>query len=78
MANIKKIFFSISFFLAILINSSYSDIVEKVEITGNERISNETIIIFGDIVVGKNYEISDINTKLLFFHIYRQILKTKS
>ena len=62
MANIKKIFLSISFFLAILINSSYSDIVEKVEITGNERISNETIIIFGDIVVGKNYEISDINS----------------
>ena len=62
MANIKKIFFSISFFLAIIINRSYSDIVEKVEITGNERISNETIIIFGDIVVGKNYEISDINS----------------
>ena len=61
MANIKKIFFSILFFFLIFINISYSDIVEKVEVTGNERISNETIIIFGDVVVGKNYESSDIN-----------------
>ena len=62
MANIKKIFFSILFFFLIFINISYSDIVEKVEVTGNERISNETIIIFGDVVVGKNYETSDINS----------------
>tara|TARA_B100000686_G_C16757916_1_gene956769 strand:- start:35 stop:2278 length:2244 start_codon:yes stop_codon:yes gene_type:complete len=62
MANIKKIFFSFLFFFLIFINISYSDIVEKVEVTGNERISNETIIIFGDVVVGKNYETSDINS----------------
>jgi outer membrane protein insertion porin family len=42
-------------------NFSYSEIVNKVEAKGNERISLETIIIFGDVSVGKNYEDSDIS-----------------
>ena len=29
---------------------------------GNERITAETIVIFGDIIIGKNYESQDINT----------------
>ena len=40
---------------------SYSEVVDKVEIEGNERISLETIIVFGDIAIGKDYEASDIN-----------------
>ena len=35
--------------------------VKKVEIKGNERISLETIVIFGDIAIDKDYESSDIN-----------------
>ena len=62
MLNLKKIFFSIVLFLTVFTNSSYSDVVEQLEIIGNERISNETIVIFGDIAVGKNYEISDVNS----------------
>ena len=31
------------------------------EVKGNDRISLETIAIFGDILIGKDYEPSDIN-----------------
>ena len=62
MINLKKSFIQIILFLVFFTISSHAEIVKKVEITGNERISNETIIIFGDVVVGKNYETSDINS----------------
>ena len=42
--------------------------VKKVEITGNERISNETIMIFGDVILGKDYEKSDINLLIKKLH----------
>ena len=61
MMNFKKIFFTIVFFLFVFCVNSYSEIVNKVEVKGNERISLETIVIFGDITKGKNYESSDIN-----------------
>ena len=61
MKDIKKILvvFILSFF--IFGARSYAEIVNKVEASGNERISLETIVIFGDIIIGKNYESSDIN-----------------
>ena len=54
--NIFVILFSIFFNV-----NSYSEIVKKVDVQGNDRISPETIIIFGDIEIGKNYEESDIS-----------------
>jgi len=36
-------------------------VVNKVEVQGNQRISLETIMIFGDIIQGKNYEKEDIS-----------------
>ena len=62
MINLKKIFTSIILFFIFLSAHSHSEVVKKIEIKGNERISAETITIFGDISVGKNYEISDINS----------------
>ena len=62
MINLKKIFISIILFFIFLSAHSHSEVVKKIEIKGNERISAETITIFGDISVGKNYEISDINS----------------
>ena len=38
---------------------SYAEIVNKVEVKGNERISIETIAMFGDIIIGNNYESED-------------------
>jgi len=62
MTNFIKIFFTIFCLLIFSSVSSYSEIVNKLEVKGNERISPETIAIFGDITIGKNYESSDINS----------------
>jgi len=52
--------FIILFFILFNVNS-YSEVVNKVAVQGNERISLETIVIFGDIAIGQNYESEDIN-----------------
>ena len=53
----------ISFFIVFFsINSnSYSEVVNKVQVEGNSRITLETIKIFGDIVEGRDYDSSGIN-----------------
>ena len=61
MPNFKKIFIFTVLFLTFIGGNSYSEVIKKIEIKGNERISSETILIFGDVAIGKNYEISDIN-----------------
>ena len=62
MSNSKKILISIILFFVFLGSHSHSEVVKKIEVKGNERISTETITIFGDISLGKDYEISDINS----------------
>ena len=61
MRNFKLIFLTFVVFFFIFNFKSYSEVVNKVDVKGNERISIETIVIFGDIELGKNYESSDIN-----------------
>ena len=61
MMNLKKIVISTIIFLTFFIGNSYTEEVKKLEIKGNERISVETIMIFGDVTLGKNYQKSDIN-----------------
>ena len=61
MENFKKIFFVFILFFLAFSAKSYAEIVNKVEVKGNDRITLETIVIFGDITIGKNYESSDIN-----------------
>ena len=61
MSDFRKIF-SFAFLFFILFNTnSNSEVVKKMEIKGNERISEETIAVFGDISVGKDYGIEDVN-----------------
>ena len=62
MFNFKKIFGLIILFLTFFNIDSYSEVIEEIVVKGNERISKETIMIFGDVAVGKNYEISDVNS----------------
>ena len=57
----RKIIIFVFLSFALLSVKSYSEVVDKVDVQGNERISLETIIIFGDITIGKNYEKSDIS-----------------
>ena len=56
-----KLFFVYFVFLGFFISNAYSETVNKVQIEGNERITKETIVIFGDIKVGFDYESNDIN-----------------
>ncbi len=61
MPNIKKIL-TVFFSIYIFANANlHAEVVKKVVIEGNQRISKETIVIFGDILLGNNYESNDIN-----------------
>ena len=63
MQRFRKICSFVLFFFILFVNgNSFSEVVKKVEIKGNVRISQETIIVFGDISVGKDYNISDVNS----------------
>jgi len=61
MNRFKKLLISIISFFIFCTANSFSEVVNKVEIKGNERIAPETIMIFGDVSIGKNYERQDIN-----------------
>jgi len=56
----KKLNLYISLFLIIFNVNAKSEVINKVIIEGNERISLETVMIFADITIGKNYESNDI------------------
>ena len=61
MSSFKKIFVVIILCSIFFNVNSYSEIVNKVEVKGNDRITLETIMVFGDVSIGKNYESSDVN-----------------
>ncbi len=58
--------FLIKFFIItiLLLSNSYSEIIKKIEISGNKRISNETIQVLGSITINKNFEDEDLNKVL--------------
>ena len=56
---IKKFFFIITLFL--FTNAVNAEVVNKVQINGNERVSNETIKIYGNIEINKDYSEGDLN-----------------
>ena len=62
MRRFTKIFTFVLFLFILFNGNSYSDVVKKVEVKGNNRISIETIMVFGDISVGKDYNIADVNS----------------
>ena len=70
---LKLITVFISFFL--LISNLKAEVVSKLSIKGNQRVSTETIKVYGEIEIGKNYSDNDLNlilkncTKLTFLKI---------
>ena len=48
-------------FLFFINTYSYSEIVNKVEITGNDRVSKETVMVYGDISLKSDYKSEDLN-----------------
>ena len=61
MSFFKRIFFVFIIFYFVFNSQSYSEIIKKVKVLGNARVSLETIMVFGDITIGSNYESEDIN-----------------
>ena len=59
----RKIFKFLFFvFLAFASSSANAEILKKIEIIGNSRISNETIKVYWEIEINKNYSNDDLNT----------------
>ena len=56
-----KFLFKYFFFSFLFFTNSLSDIFEKVNINGNKRISDQTIIILGNIKIGFNYDNNQLN-----------------
>ncbi len=55
----KKYFISI--LSLIFFNTLSAEIVKKIEISGNDRYSKETIIVYGDIKINNDYSSADLN-----------------
>ncbi|MBD1158977.1 outer membrane protein assembly factor BamA [Pelagibacterales bacterium SAG-MED19] len=43
---------------------SYAEVIKDIKISGNKRISNETILVLGETSISKNYESTDLNNTL--------------
>ena len=71
MKNFIKSQFIVVCLLLCTATNSFSEVIKKINISGNERISSETIIIFGDIAIDQNYEANDINL------IIKKLFETK-
>ena len=52
------------FYFLITSSTALAEIIKKIEINGNRRVSSETIKIYGDIDLKKNYLDEDLNTVL--------------
>ena len=61
MKNFIKFFFITFFSVLFFTSNSVSEVVNKVKVNGNDRVSIESIVVFGDIKMGENYEIEDVN-----------------
>ncbi len=59
----KKITLKILFIVSLLLigNNAFAEILKKIEVSGNKRISKETIKVYGDVQLNKNYQADDIN-----------------
>ena len=54
-------FLNIILFTIFLVSKSYAEIINKVEIINNERITKETIIVFSNIQIGKDYDANNLD-----------------
>jgi outer membrane protein insertion porin family len=53
--------FFIIFFVFLFTYKSNSEIITGIKVVNNDRISKETILIFSDIEIGKDYSVNDLN-----------------
>ena len=60
----KKIFFKFFLTLILSTNLSFSDQITEIKIIGNKRISNETILVLGEINSGQEFTNENLNYTL--------------
>ena len=54
----------INIFLFFLITHSFAEIVKDIKVSGNQRISKETIVVLGKINLGADYNEDELNNEL--------------
>ena len=62
--NFLKYFLKVLFFLLVFNLKASSDIIEKINIEGNQRISSNTIILFTEVNIGQEITDNDLNSIL--------------
>ena len=71
----RKIIFLVQLLFFLAISSVYAKKIENIIVTGNERISTETIIIFGDINLNEDLDENTFKKILLDIKNNTQIKK---
>ena len=66
-----KIFIQINLIILFLTSISLAEIIKEIKVTGNKRLSKETIIVFGEIDYVTDYSEDDLN------NILKRIYETK-
>ena len=61
---LKKLLLLLTLFVLGPTNISLSETINKINIIGNDRIPEETILMFSEISIGDDIEINDLNTIL--------------
>ena len=59
-----KIIFLVQFLVLLVLSSANAEKIDKINIIGNERISKDTIIIFGEIDIEQDFDNQKINNVL--------------
>ena len=59
-----KNFFKINFIFFLFASISYAEIINDVDVAGNQRISEDTIIVLGSIQLKSDYSNEDLNVIL--------------
>ena len=63
-------------FIFFLHSYAYSEVVKEIQIAGNDRVSSETIKIYGEVLEGKDYtpaDISDVIKKLYSTEFFEDV-----
>ena len=61
---LKNILVKIALILILISKPAYSQEIKKIEILGNERIADATILMFADVNIGQNIQDNDLNNIL--------------
>ena len=54
----------IQIFLIIFFTNAFGEVIKNVDVSGNKRISKETVLVLGNISMGQNFEKKDLNNSL--------------